>query len=657
MTRNRAGMTWLVGAVLALSACTEMPVYNLANTFSIEVREVTKNDKPIKLDFLWVVDNSASMCQEQASLARSFENFVVQLESYLNVDINLAVTTTDAISGQGVFANKPATKFPNACSETKNLACATNNECTNAFGANWVCNPPPNSSGSLLLYNKNRSLNSSCTYTCKSDGECCENFCFVEECGDDMSCVNDMCGDAEAGCTQTCVAPGGGSDTAKNCVGQPGTGECPTSGIPKVLTDKNLDMFPCIATVGADQAFTANLESGLKTAWMALDPAGLNSKQSGGFLRDDAYLVIVFVSDEDDCSIDEDFTSPSYTCEDNADCPGYTRCEGGLCAGIVKKDYYNICALLGEYKGKAHHDCAYDLSCADCETDADCEEGWYCKSGTKCRPYIYGFNTIASFQNPAGTPIFALTSVSKYYSQLRSLKSDPAKVLVAAIVGDAIVQKSDVKTLISDECLEDGKLTHCQDYVAAKASASNLCKEDPQAMGCEDFLQVKQTCAQECYVASKGDNKNPQAKNSYVCTSPYGTADWGNRYIQLAGMFGPNGVVSNICAETGISPALETVAELIIKRVTKICLPRHVKEGERITITRGYEDENGVWISEKLTEGEEGDYRIEFPTQDCCFADDNTGECTGTLKAVTFNDVLDPSWEIELKYEADLGSD
>jgi len=659
MTLKQAGITCLLAAALALSACSEIPVYNLANTFSIEVREVTKNDKPIKLDFLWVVDNSASMCQEQASLARSFEDFVNQLDSYLNVDINLAVTTTDAINGQGAFSKKPAKKYPNACAETKLLACATNNECEDAFGSSWVCNPPPSPGGSLLLYNKNGSLNSSCTYTCDSDGECCENFCYLEECGDDMSCVSELCGDEGAGCTQTCLAPGGGSDDDKNCVAQPATGDCPSSGIPSVLTGKNMDLFPCIATVGADQSFTANLESGLKTAWMALDPSGLNSEQSSGFLRDDAYLIIVFVSDEDDCSIDEDFASPSYLCEDNSDCPGYTRCENGLCAGIVKKDYYNICALLGEYKGKAHHDCAYNKGCQDCETDTDCDEGWYCKGGKKCRPWIYGFNTIASFQQPAGTPIFALTPVSKYYSLLRSLKSDPAKVLVAAIVGDAVVRKGDQKSLISDECLEDEKLLLCQDYLAAKADASNKCKEEPSAEGCEAFHAVKQACAQQCYVASKGDNKNPQSKNTYVCTSPYGTADWGNRYVRLTEMFGPNGVVSNICAETGISPALETVAELIIKRVTKICLPRHVKEGERITITRSYEDEEGVWVEDKLIEGEEGegDYRIDFPTQDCCFADVATGECTGTLTAVTFNEVLDPSWEIELKYEAHLGGE
>ena len=54
------------------------------------------------------------------------------------------------------------------------------------------------------------------------------------------------------------------------------------------------------------------------------------------------------------------------------------------------------------------------------------------------------------------------------------------------------------------------------------------------------------------------------------------------------------------------------------------------------------------------TDEEGGDYRIEFPTQECCFPDDQ-GDCTGTLKAITFNDVLDPSYRIEVRYEAKLG--
>ena len=657
MTRLRTGTIWLVIVVLALSACNELPLYNLVNSFSIEVRELTKNDKPIKLDFLWVIDNSSSMCQEQASLTRSFVSFVDLLDSYLNVDINLAVTTTNVILGQGRFSNQPATIYPNACAEAKVHACATNNDCTDVFGSGWQCDPPKGPGGSLRLYNKNRSLNSSCVYTCQSSGECCEKFCYMDECGDDLTCAVQMCGDPEGSCTQTCVAPGGGTNTDKGCVAQPATQACPSSGVPSVLTDKSLDLFPCIATVGADQSPFANLESGLKAAWMALDPDGMRAEQSLGFLREDSYLIVVFISDEDDCSIDEDFCSPSFDCESNSDCPGYTRCQGGLCCGIVKKDYYNTCALLGEYKGKAHHSCAYDLSCRDCETDGDCDEGWHCKGDKKCRPYIYGFNTLASFQQPSGTPLFALAPVSKYYSQLRSLKADPAKVLVAAIVGDALVQKGDQKSLISEECIGDEKLERCQDYEAAKSMESARCKEDPAADGCEAYLLIKQACARECYVASKGDHTNPLAKSSYACTSPFGTADWGNRYIRLAEMFGPNGVVSNICAEEGISPALETVAELIIMRVTKVCLPRQVKEGERITVTRRFESSDGELINEKLHEGEDADYTIEFPTQDCCISDEKTGRCTGTLTALIFNEVLDPSWEIEMKYEAEPGGE
>ena len=599
---------------------------------------------PTRLDMLLVVDNSSSMCQEQSALADGFDTLVDRLEASLSLDLHIAVTTTDALAGQGLFSNTPATIFPNACSETKKLPCAANSDCVEVFGADWVCNPPPSN---LHFYNKNGSMNSSCTYVCDSEKDCCENFCYLDECGDDMSCVDQMCGDPEGGCTQTCKAPGGWSDVLKNCVAQPDTGGCPTSGIPTVLTESSLEYFPCIAMVGADQSFTANLESGLKTAWMALDPSGINATQSAGFLREDAYLAIVFVTDEDDCSIDEDFCGPSFNCEDSSDCPGYTECKGGLCCGIVKKDYYNICALMGEYKGKQHHDCAYDLGCTDCETDTDCDEGWHCKDDRKCRPYIYGFNTISSVQKPAGTPLFALTPVSKYYSQLRSLKADPAKVLVAAIVGDAIIKKSDQKSLISEDCLEDEKMERCQNYLVAKADASNKCLEDPIADGCEDFLALKQACAQECYVASKGDNKNPQAKNSYVCTSPYGTSDWGNRYIRLAEMFGPNGIVGNLCDSGGIGTSLDATAELLLKRMTRVCLPFPVRTGEHVKVTRGLPGGEALTLVEGAPP--EGDFQVVYPEYGCCFRND-LGECTGSETALMFTEVLDPAAEIDVTY-------
>jgi hypothetical protein len=672
------------GLLFATTACNDVPIHNVSKTFAIEVSEVSENQDPIQLDFLWVIDNSASMCQEQFALAQSFDSFVLELQTYLkNIDIRLAVTTMDAfeqkikgkIVNPGQFNNTPATTFPPACFETRVHPCLGNEDCQKKFGPGWECKAYPADD----MYNMNRSVNSYCTFRCKEDGDCCGEFCYEEKCGSDQSCLLTQCADAPNDtCSFECRKPGQ-DVSGSGCLRPPDTEDCPSS-LPPVLSMNTLDLFKCNATVEPQQNYTANIEQGLKTAWMALDPEGVNAKQSAGFLRPDAYLIVVFVTDEDDCSIHENFASPNYTCESDDDClNGAGKCRTDmyfskkkgkqikLCEGLIKKDYYNVCSLLGDFKGDTHHSCAYDLDCRDCQSDEDCDYGWYCKQDKKCRPYIYSLSNIATYQTPPGTPINALTPVADYYSRFRSLKSDPAKVLVAAIVGDGLPTKPGGKTgepeqdsLISTACMANEKLTYCAAFAKVRDEGGD-CVKDPQAEGCEEIFRLKRECIQECYIASKGDPQNPTvAKNTYVCESEYGKADFGSRYVQLAEMFGPNGMVSNVCSEDGITPALKTIAELVIKRVTKICLPFEPKTGQTIIVTQTIVHEDGSMEEPvHMTEGDSasgGDYRIEFPTQECCFPDDK-GDCTGTLKAITFNDVLDPKSKIEVRYEAQIGEE
>jgi hypothetical protein len=649
--------------LIVLSACTEAPVYNLSNSFAIEISAVSKNQEAIKLDILWVVDNSSSMCQEQGSLARGFDAFVDQLNSYLNVDINLAVVTTDVGGSAGVFANNPVKEFPPACGEGTVEYCTKDSDCEARFGANWVCNSPGGETYPWLQ-NMNGSLNTSCRYRCTDEAACCGTFCYSEECGEDQTCFDELCADLpQEECNYECKAIGGVANAT--CVGQPNTADCPDqANLNSILTNKEIEYFHCIATVGADQtSTTANLESGLKAAWLALDPKGPNAKQVQNFLREDAYLVVVFISDEDDCSVDDSFCSPSYVCDDARPCPGDLPCvkadeadATGLCCGVIKKQYFSACSLLGEYKGGVHHDCAYDLACSDCETDEDCSQGWACKKvkyGTdkysrKCRPNMFEFSSYASEQSPAGTPLFALAPVDSFYARLRSLKADPAKVLVTSIVGDAILKESDTDSLISPACLANAKILDCVEYQTVLAATTDDCSVTPDTHACLELKAARTDCARECYTASKGETRNPESGNTYICSSPFGKADLGNRYVKLARMFGPNGIVANICSEQGIGPSLNEMAELIIRRVTKICLPKPIKEGETITVIKNYK-EDGVRKSEILKEGDapEGDYRILYPTQDC----------PGTFQAVTFNQVMEPSWVVELKYQADVPLD
>lgn len=597
------GLTVVLVALVVSAGCADIPIHDVSKSFAVEVSHISEGADPIKLDFLWVVDNSASMCQEQWALSQSFDQFVDQLQNNLNIDIRLAVTTTDASQNSGKFVNTPAKTFPPACVESFQEPCLGDIDCEKAFGPGWRCKDY----SADQMYNYNGSINSSCTFRCDGDSECCEEFC-TGECGSDQSCIKTMCEDAPfENCTFICRNPS--DETNSGCVRPPDTGDCPAN-LPTKLTMQNIDLFKCIATVAPSQNYSANIEQGMAAAWYALDPNGPNAEQSAGFLRDDAYLVIVFVSDEDDCSIHGDYCAPNAYCDEPED---KTKCakDGGtckldveysyirgketrVCCGTVKKDYYNICSLLGEYKGYDHHVLSYDLTKSDCQSDEDCDEGWYCKESSgkhKCRPYYFSFPHIADYFNPPGAPIFSLAPVVEYYSNFRSLKPDPAKVLVAAINGDGQIFKSDSKSMISKKCLgEEGaesdkalaaKLDRCVAYKALKAADKDGCVDDPSKDGCESFAYAKLECIRQCYIASKGNAKNVQtARNSYVCESNFGKADFGSRYVQLGQMFGPNGVVSNICSEEGIAPALQKVADLIISRVTKICLPLPVRKSE-----------------------------------------------------------------------------
>ena len=639
-------------AAVVMTACEGVPVHDISSNVRVETSSLASS-RVVKLDFLWVIDNSTSMCQEQQALARSFDQFAEMLKTYLNADIRVAVTNMRLDCD---FVKETASAYPIVCREAKSHACLGEMDCKKEFGAGWDCDCHNCVASDLYLVNG--SVSSDCIFRCQDETDCCGEFCFVDECGPDESCLESKCSEAAEECLFECRNTGNW-ESESGCVMMPDTADCP-SNVPTVLTMNNLDMFKCNASTPLEQDFETSFERGLLSGWCALDPEGRNADAAAGFIRDDAYLVLIFVTDEEDCSIDEDFGAPSYDCETDEDCPHYSDCkldkafslvageEKRVCTGAVKKDYYNRCSVLGDYKGKAHHELAYNLGRVDCAADEDCEYGWYCAQGKKCRPSFFKMGTTASYQQPPGAPIFSLAPVSKFYARFKSLKADPSRVLVAAIIGDGLPVASDAKSLISEQCLSDKKFEKCQAYAAA-ADNDEACSGDPGAPGCEGFRELKIECIRECFFVSKGHHSE-----TTVCNSEYGDAELGGRYLKLVRMFGPNGIVSNICSPEGIGVALDDIAELVIKRVTKICLPREVKAGVQVRVTKVLTLPDGGEEEVRLVKGDppDGDFKVEENTQDCCFRDDNTGECTGTLTAITLNEILEPNASVVVKYES-----
>ena len=93
--RYSAGATALLAASVGLfTACNQHPVSFSAAVGSVEFIQTTSVDGSQKLDMLWVVDNSGSMCQEQTTLRNNFELFIDKLND-TNLNFHIGVVTTD----------------------------------------------------------------------------------------------------------------------------------------------------------------------------------------------------------------------------------------------------------------------------------------------------------------------------------------------------------------------------------------------------------------------------------------------------------------------------------------------------------------------------------------------------------------------------------
>jgi hypothetical protein len=544
----------LVLAMIA-TGCNDIPIGSLHESFSIKVNQNQKNKDAVKVDFLWVIDNSSSMCQEQSSLATSFDDFINKINGFVNVDYRIAVVTTDLKSEdhKGKFRHHKATIFPKACMQTKITECfpglAGDALCQNAYGGQWVCKGYDTAK---KMVNCNGSVNSRCQKNCKSDSDCDTEFLGPA--------AGEQCDSDPGKCAYRCdPAPSDPAETG--CVLRPETSACPESntmkdqlvtatGTAPYLTQSNAkELFKCIATVGAEQGFDADLEQGLKASILALDKKGPNGEQAAAFMRDDAYLVIVYVSDEDDCS------------------------EGN--GKSITVDEHDKCM---------------------CMTDSE--------NGGKLLPVDQAVNIVKSF------------------------KADPGRVIVAGVIGDSVADDPEQVEV---------------DRTAYFDSKCGICEGQPNA-------------------------KHPFLKKTYVCASESGKADYGSRYVQFIKRFGQNGIITNICSDTGIAPALDAIAEQIILVFSKICLPRPILDTESLQVkkvgpkglcTDGAECfisgggcangskcvPNVTLLAPGSTKGSDT-YQLVFAS-----------ECTGTKdnQAIFLNFLLDSGAEVEVEYQAAPG--
>jgi hypothetical protein len=152
-------------------------------------------------------------------------------------------------------------------------------------------------------------------------------------------------------------------------------------------------------------------------------------------------------------------------------------------------------------------------------------------------------------------------------------------------------------------------------------------------------------------MASYGGAGQP-ALNSAVCLGELGAFDGAPRFVRFAEMFGPNGKVFGLC-EPDVIPAL--VADLhqtLSLLASRTCLPRPLEGGEELSVTEIEEAEDGsAAVLQTFSEGtlEKGDYRIVYPTSECCNPD-ASGVCTGSKTMLVFHSPLPPATRLEVTY-------
>jgi hypothetical protein len=418
----------LISSALALS-CNNVPIENLEDSFTLTVRHSTGSGKAVAIDFLWMVDNSTSMCEEQFALAGNFDTFSAKLTNFFAIDPRVAVTTADMqcpiqpaqginASG-GVFNTVPATRFPTACIAKHQTECSTNEDCTPVGDSGtWSCNQE---NLPVCIVNPNGSVNTSCQRGCQTDDDCQSYY------GNDYICLTP-----------------GDSPESWGCVRPPQTASCPST-LPPYITADNLEQFSCLATVGVYAENCFKYEQGLRSAMAAIDPGGPNAAQAAGFLRDDAYLVVILVSDEDDCSTPD---GVSFT-----------------------EDFYYNCALQP----------TTDAQCPPIDPDT----GLAMEGSCDC-------------QGGRGK----LVPVTNYINRLKALKADPSRVIVATISGDAVLDDAGTPDDPSDDTVPADGAPGCLTQPGGEAALVGELAAECVRREFFESKGAKRACHQKSYVCS-----------------------------------------------------------------------------------------------------------------------------------------------------------
>jgi hypothetical protein len=203
------------------------------------------------IDLLFVIDNSLSMEQEQATVRNSFTNLVQVLENISGglPNVHIGVTSTDL----GTLPhNLPSCTTPDG--DNGQILKGNNNSCANPVGQNYIVDV--------------EAKNCDIQRDDQDSRACVDHSCVVSNCQIEGEPSGLVLYEDENGCPR-----------CRNYEGEPLE-----------------DVFSCTADLGINGcAFEQHLEV-LYRAFAE------NNIENEGFFRENAIVAIFFITDEDDCS-------------------------------------------------------------------------------------------------------------------------------------------------------------------------------------------------------------------------------------------------------------------------------------------------------------------------------------------------------------------
>jgi hypothetical protein len=282
------------------------------------------------------------------------------------------------------------------------------------------------------------------------------------------------------------------------------------------FTDPIASVFQCIGLLGASGC---GFEQPLASIDRALGADGLGPppSQNAGFLRPDAYLGIVMLTNEDDCSAPADTTifslngSPQNITNPDGPIDNY-RCNGGPRGGHLCKDLNPGSPGTG-----------YATPPLNPPTDA---------TGN---PQI--LQLADCHDNDSGSS--ALIPVSKFISDIKALKPDPDnQILVGEIIAPAT--------------------PYGVEWVPTEAQGGTT----------ENWPQVMHSCG-----AAGGEGVNPDPSTKIVGDGSYG--DPGVRETQFANAF-PFSIIGSIC-DLDYSQSMTQIAAKLGQFFTPPCIDAKIQ--------------------------------------------------------------------------------